>query len=293
MQIVPSASGTEDATLAPLPKTLLRTLTDAELGELKKTHRLSFESPKDVCFTCRKQGSFKTRLGDRTVVTCECNCLEQWMLGRLLLAAGIGDTYQRYSWHHVRTVPGPIVDMVQYYLEKLDDFFDSGVGMVLWSERTGTGKSLLAYLIIKEALARGYRARVTTFTEMIDHHTASWSDKAHRDWFLKEIQNVDFLAIDEFGKENPGRANIVDELADRVIRARIAHGRPTIITTNLNPSQGENVGKDFSRYQAGLLDLLTERSMAIEVTGLGYREQQQRDLLSDVGEGIRYPVVIR
>lgn len=293
MQLVPSASGTTDYTLAPLPKPLLRSLTEAELAELRKSTRLTFDLPKDKCLTCRKQGPFKTRLHDRSVVTCECNCREQWMLGRLLLAAGIGDTYQRYSWHHVRTVPDTIVDMIKHYLGKLDDFFDAGVGMILWSERTGTGKSLLAYLILKEALAQGYTARMTTLTEMLDHYTASWSDKAHRDWFLREIQNVDFLAIDEFGKENPNRGTVVDELVDRVIRARVAHGRPTILPTNLNPSLGMNVGKDFSRYQAGLLDLLTERSLMIEVVGLGYREQQQRDLMTDVREGIRYPVVVR
>lgn len=297
MQLVPSASGTADYALAPLPLVLRRTLTDAEMAQLRKTQDISFELPSKACSTCDKQGPFKTRLADRTVVTCECNCLEQWMLGRLLLDAGIGDTYQRYSWHHVRGVPETVLSDVECYLSNLDKFFRTGMGMILWSERTGTGKSLLAYLILKHALSQGYRGHFVTFTQLVNLHVSGWRDKDHREWFTRKIFNAQFLVVDDLGKENQNRTAVVDEFLDDLIRTRIAHGRPTIITTNLDPSASQeeegNVAKNFARYQRGVLDLLGERNMKIEVTGSGYREQVKLDVWNDSLEDIRYPVVIR
>lgn len=294
MQIVPSASGTPyEYTLAPLPDHLIGGLSNEESARLVKIHGAVPEPFTKTCHTCRREGFFKTRLADGTVVTCECRCRDQWLLGRHLLRAGIGDTYQRYSWQHVRGVPPEVAAQVADYVARFDDYYDNGVGLVLWSERTGTGKSLLTYLAIKEALAREYQVYFTSFTEMIDHHTASWSDKEHRAWFARHIQNIPVLGIDDIGKENPGRANVVDELLDRVIRSRIAHGRVTFLNSNLNPVHTGEPGKDFSRYQAGLLDLLAERSLVIEVTGPGYRSRKAQELVTDVREGIRYPVVIR
>jgi len=292
MEIVPSASGTENYTLAPLSDALKRTLSDSESQRLNKIHG-PIEPPTKNCKTCLLKGTFRTRLHDERIVTCECNCREQWMLSRQLLAAGIGDTYQRYSWHNVRGVGGGVMKEVLGYIDRLTAFISSGIGLLMWSEQTGTGKSLLAHLVLKEALAQGHKGYFTSFTEMVDHHTASWSDADHRAWFANRIQNTGVLVIDDLGKENPGRAGVVDELLDRVIRARVSHGRPTIITSNLNPANTSSVGKDFSRYQAGLLDLLSERSLVIELTGLGYRKTMAESLVTDVREGIRYPVVVR
>lgn len=304
MQVVPSASGAHPYMLAPLTKALTRTLSNEASDRLVKKHGMP-ESPAKACHTCRKKGFFWTRLGTHSVdevVECECNCREQWMLGRLFLEAGIGDTYQRYSWNHVRTVPTEIVDQVQDYIQNLEAFVSAGLGLMLYSERTGTGKSLLTYLVLKEAMAQGYKVYFTDFREMLDYHTEGWSNADTRAWFVKRLQNTDILAIDEIGKENPARLNVIVEILDKVIRTRIAHGRPTLITSNLAPYAAEgdtvatgyhNLDQDLSRYHAGLISLLAERTIQIEVSGVDHRRIMQKTLIEDARKGIRYPVVVR
>lgn len=294
MQIVPSASGT-GYELAPLNPALNRTLSDDEANRLRAAYGERWVPSKN-CMTCDKRGEFKTRLLDDSVVTCKCNCVEQWMLYKILLSSGIGDTYQRYSWNHVRTVPAEVRRTVQTYLDNMGNLQRNGVGMILWSERTGTGKTLLATLMLKEIIAQGTDGYFTSFRDMIDQHTAAWSNAESRAWFTRRIQNAGHLVIDDIGKENPGRINIVNELLDGTIRHRVAHSRPTTLTANLNPDpSGEalDAGKDFSRYQSGFLDLLNERSLKVEVTGAGFRDQVVDRLLMDSLEGIVYPVVIR
>lgn len=292
MQIIPSVSGIYPYQLAPLPDALsfpLKNHESEKLGPLPPP-------PSKECRTCHKEGSFKTRLRDETVVECECNCTEQWLLGRHLLNAGIGDAYQRYSWNHVRAVSEPVLAQVHEYIENMRGFVEAGAGLLLWSPRFGSGKSLLTYLVLKEALSQGISGYFTSFSQMTDHYTASWSSNDHKEWFTKKIQNVGMLGIDEIGKENAARSGVVNELLDKVVRDRVANARPTMIATNLNPDQPEGsteVGKDFSRYHAGLVDLLSECSMVIEVSGPSYREKKRELLMRDVRDGVRYPVVIR
>lgn len=294
MQIVPSASGT-GYELAPLSPALNRTLSDEEANRLRSAYGERWVPSKN-CLTCDKKGEFRTRLADDTVVTCKCNCIEQWMLYKLLLSSGIGDTYQRYSWNHVRTVPAHVRTSVQTYLDNLASLQRNGVGMILWSERTGTGKTLLATLLLKEVMAQGYDVYFTSFRDMIDQYTAAWSSSESRAWFTRRIQNAGHLVIDDIGKENRNRINVVDELFDGTIRHRVAHSRSTTLTSNLNPDptgEARDVDKDFSRYQSGVLDLLSERSLKVEVTGDGFRGKYLDRILADSLEDITYPVVIR
>lgn len=303
MELVPSASGTTQYTLAPLPTALMRSLTNEESARLNKLHGPT-DPPTKTCHTCRKEGVFNTRLKDGEIVTVECNCREQWMLARLLLESGIGDTYQRYSWNHVRAVPEAVIAEVRDYVANLSVYYDAGIGLMLFGERTGTGKSLLTYLVLKEALAQGHQVYFTDFREMLDYHTEGWSNADTRAWFVKRLQNTHFLALDEIGKENPARLDMITEILDRVIRVRIAHGRPTLISSNLAPysltdGEGEpakgyhNLKNDLTRYHNGLLSLLAERTIQIEVTGGDYRRTMTRELIADAKAGIRYPVVVR
>lgn len=292
MQIVPSASGAYEYTLAPLNSALNGTISNEEAARLNRLHG-SPESYSESCRTCSKKGFFKTRLHTGEIVTCECNCREQYMLSRVLLSAGIEDAYQRFSWNHVQTVPVDVLMQVADYIRHMDELANIGMGLVLWSERTGTGKSLLSCLVLKEALSRGIKGYFTSFIDMANHYTASWSDAAHKEWFIRRIKNTGMLVVDDVGKENPNRATVIDELFDLVIRARVASNRASILSSNLNPQHVGAADKDFSRYQAGLLDLLSESSTVIEVTGEGYRKKMGERRIADAREGIRYPVVIR
>lgn len=290
MQIVQEADGT--FRLASLPPALADGLINEDARRIEKIYNRPMEDPRKVCHTCDRKGTFQARFRD-DIVTVTCNCREQWILARRLLACGIGDAYQRYSWGHVTGVPKVALERVRLYMDNLSALLNDGLGMILWSPRTGTGKSLMSYLILKEALAQGYSGYFTSFADMVDHHMAGWSDPETRAWFTRTIEHADVLVIDELGKENPGRHHVVDELLDRVIRSRIAHNRATILPTNLEPQHGKSVGDDFTRYHQGLLDLLTEASIIVEVSGKSFRDRRRAQRVDDALKGIRYPVVVR
>lgn len=295
MEMIPSESGPWDYTLAPLPPTLMRRLTNEESRRVNKINPTDqITDPLTQCRTCLGKGEFPTRLLDDSVVLCKCSCMEQWMLSRILLESGIGDAYQRYGFNHLRGVSPQVMVQVVDYFNHLSGYLDAGIGMFLWSHSGGTGKSLILNLIIKQIVALGEQGYFATMTDFMEHHTASWSDEDHRKWFNGRVRFAKGLGLDDIGKENPNRVKVVDEALDAVVRGRINHALALFISSNLNPEHLGDLGKDFSRYQAGLLSLLNERTIVIEmVGGTDYRRTRRDELMRDAREGIRYPVVIR
>jgi DNA replication protein DnaC len=292
MQVVPSASGT-GYELAPLPDHLYVTLSNTVAARLADRYGPPIP-PRDHCETCDKKGVFRTRLRNGEVVECKCNCVEQWLLMRRFQAANLDRSHWRFSHNHVQTVPDDVWDRVTRYTADLPGKLRSGLGMVLWSDRRGTGKSMLTALILKEAIAQGLSAYYIRFVAMKDLNAAGWRDPAERDYFARMVENIDMLGLDDLGKEQVTEKSsaMVDELFDRVLRSRVANLRPVVLNSNLDPDS-EIVGQGFERYQHDVVELLSEGASVVHVGGTTYRPQARELRERDDAEGIVYPIVVR
>lgn len=149
-----------------------------------------------------------------------------------------------------------------------------------------TGKTLLSTLLLRRMVADGHDVFLTTFQKLIDHYTDGWRDKALATWFASRIRNVSVLGIDDLGRENKARLEVVEAMLDELIRARVAAGRPTIITTN------ESVASLRKTYRANVMSLLTESVIMHEFTGGDYRGSAMIDRQQEVRQGLSRPIVI-
>lgn len=291
MQVVPSASGTFDYALAPLPESLD---TPPDVERLNPLHTLP-PSWRDHCSTCSGDGYFKTRLKDDSVVTVECNCREQWILGRHMQASNIDDVYARMSWDRVRTVPEDVLALVREYVDDLSHYRRAGLGLTLWGDRRGTGKTMLTVLLLKEAMASGCSVYFTRFIDLITTYSRTWKNETTEAWFARSVERASVLGIDDIGKESvqtTKSAGMVDQLLDRMLRGRIANARTIIVSSNLNPAS-EKVGQGFDRYQRDVLELLSEANEPVEVGGVSYRRTSREQKIADVRDGVVYPLVVR
>lgn len=294
MEVVPSASGTGNHLLAPLAPALDDTLTPYETKMIERRYGAAV-SWRESCITCDGRKTFKTRLRDDEIVTVDCNCREQWMLHRWMLAAGIDLAYARLSVNHLRTVPAEVIDRVQGYINDLDAFTRLGLGLTLWSDRRGTGKTMLTVLILKAAMAAGKTVYFSRFYNLVELYGQSWKDAEVASWFTDRVEHSDLLGLDDVGKENAqsgASISMVDKLFDMVLRGRVASNRTVLMTSNLNPD-GVEVGKGFERYQQDVLELFSEVNDVIEVGGTSYRAEMRARKLSDAAHGVVYPLVIR
>jgi DNA replication protein DnaC len=252
-------------------------LSDPDFARLKATRPRLWTDPKKSCLTCLKRKGLQDsqtyrwyaddEAGRRTdeIVTYECNCQQQWLMHLWFLNAGIPLSYQRLGWDDVKAVPQHIVEQVMDYALQAASNIAAGRNLILWSKGPGTGKTLLLALLCKFLMANGFQAHFSQFNDVIDLFTSTWRDKDEKEYWTRRVRNVDVLAMDDMGKENKGRIDVVEDMVDRIIRSRVSDAAPTIITSNRSP---EEIQQGYGVYA---MSLLSESAHFIEVTGADYR----------------------
>lgn len=259
----------------------VRTLTDPEADRLKAMHP-GLKGP-DNCITC---GGTKTFEWPKGTVN-DCRCIVQYVLHRYFLHCGVGLRYQRLGWNDTDNINPAVQMKVLDYAENAEANVRAGLGLILRGEGKGTGKTLMACLLLKKLLAdHGIDGYFTQFNELLDDHTAGWRDEDQRAWFIKRVRNAGVLVIDDVGRENRNRGAVVEALFDSVIRARHDACKPTIITTNLS-AEDLRTG-----YSSNVTSLLSGVCDDIEVVGTDYRERARADLIAEVREGLSRPIVV-
>jgi DNA replication protein DnaC len=276
----------------PIPPPSCHPLSNPDFERLKASRPRLWASPKDSCLTCLKRDGRTYRwyadddAGRRTsdIVTYDCHCSHQWLMHLWFLNAGIPLNYQRLGWDDVKTVPQPVVDQVMSYALQAARNIAAGRNLILWSKTPGTGKTLLLALLSKFLMANGFQVHFSQFNEVIDLFTSSWRDKEEREQWTRRVRNVDVLAIDDWGKENKGRIEMVESMVDQIVRSRVADAAPTVFTTNLTPQEIQ------SGYGVYAMSLLTEAADFIEVTGADYRPARRELTRQEADLGLARPI---
>lgn len=276
--------------LDPNPPTIQPLLTpDSErLGQLYP----DLPQTPAKCKTCRGKGTFRWLGpdGEPTEYFCgsdpaDPTCVEQFLLHRSLLHAGIGLAYQRLAWTDATGVGNAALTEVFDYLDDSDHLINSGIGLFLTGS-PGTGKTMIASLLLKKLVAHGQRCFFTTFHTLLDYFTAGWTSTEEKAWFDKRVRNAGVLVIDDIGREHKGRIDVAVSTLDHVLRSRVASARPTIVTTNLALDELAEI------YTRNAASLLTEGAIPITFAGEDYRPTQQGNVVAEAKRGLTRPIVI-
>lgn len=256
-----------------------RYLPDAEAERLYRNHPQIGRSYASYCPTCDKTGSYRWR---GTVHACDCEY--QLQLHKHYLAAGIGVTYQRLDWDDYDG-PTKTLDSVTKFLDRREQFLKRGMGMY-FSGSYGTGKTMLANLVLKELVKDGLTCWATTFSQTVEMFTAGWGDKAEQAYFQQKFIGSQVLLLDDVGKEMTGtRLKLAETTFDAILRQRVQAGRATIITTNLTPVDLE------SSYGAAALSLVREKSLELVFDGTDYRPAANSREVTEVLKDETRPIV--
>lgn len=152
-----------------------------------------------------------------------------------LAQANIPPKYWDYELNQLDAANKHVEGKIQQYCSKFDLVLERGQGLFLVGGN-GTGKTLTACLILKEAIRAGYTARFTSLNEIVSMATDGTYDQAARNSFREEIMEVDFLVIDDITKtyKNLERqtSTYIDIQFDNVFRTRANFNLPVIITSN-------------------------------------------------------------
>jgi len=180
---------------------------------------------------------------------------------------------------------------VRFYMDNLLNAYRKGLGMVLYGFH-GTGKSMLAACVLKEALRLDKKVKMIEFNDMTSIIRRSKQDPEPMDELENQIETLDVLCIENFGVNqflrNPDEisrdkdASKEKELA-RFVRgpdymtreiARLLNNRrramlPNIITTYYNIEELMKSQDDEGRQ---LMSTITGHCEQIWIDGEDYRK---------------------
>lgn len=159
-----------------------------------------------------------------------------------------------------------VLERVITYSRNLHIARKKGISLLL-AGNNGTGKTLLGVSILKQAIRRGFTAQMTSLEGIIRVYTDGWTSIEDRKLFDQRIRNVDFLLIDDVGKEYKAKnSELTEVMFDNLIRYRVGRRKPFILTTNTDPESMLN------RYGNSLMSNLEGKAIKLKVVGFDYRK---------------------
>lgn len=161
--------------------------------------------------------------------------------------AGIPERFRgRCFENYVASTPAArhALDVAKGYAENFKENYDAG-RCLIFSGKTGTGKTHLANAIANQILGKGWSPFFVTVRHMVGSVKATWNKRSEKSEIqvIREYIGQDLLIIDEIGVQ-------FDSDAERMIIFDVINGRyeeqlPTIILSNypIDSTEGPSIRK--------------------------------------------------
>ena len=132
-----------------------------------------------------------------------------------------------------------VVEEVRTFVEDIDSRLDEGRGLWLMGD-TGTGKTTLAMLVSKAALAAGRTVAIYSLPKLLARIRRTYDAEAGEASYLElfeRLTSVDLLHVDDLGAEK--RSDWVLEQLYALVNERYEARRSILVTTNLDQARLE------------------------------------------------------
>lgn len=166
---------------------------------------------------------------------------------------------------------------VNYWLEKLDEMKERGMGLYFYSDKKGSGKTRMVASIANELIyEKGIQVKFCTSLQILNEIKASWEKK---DSGYSESRLLDFLCtaevliIDDFGTEQSDKPWI-NERFYHIINSRYIDRKITIFTSNNR--------LDKLQYDDRITNRIKERTFQIPFPEESIREKIARQNMSEL-----------
>jgi DNA replication protein DnaC len=167
-----------------------------------------------------------------------CGCREERLQRARTrgIASVIPAKYRGVSFDRppVTEIEPMVVRVVRAFTEDLDANLEAGKGLWLMGD-TGTGKTTLAMLISKAALAAGRPVAIYSLPKLLARIRRTYDAEPGQDSYLalfEQLTSVDLLHIDDLGAEK--RSDWVLEQLYALVNERYEAQRSILVTTNLD-----------------------------------------------------------
>lgn len=190
---------------------------------------------------------------------CTCKCFNEKWKAHTFATLNVKPTATLTFKDDTATKSPKLTRLYDTFKKYVEKFPHTNTNNFLFTGKTGCGKTYLATIIAGELTKKGFNSVFVTASEInqlfLKMHLAPYSERID---FLSALMSCDFLVIDDLGTENIYK-NVTTEYLLSLISERLAKGKHTIITTNL---EGDEI---MLRYNERLFSRITEKRFSAVV----------------------------
>ncbi len=212
--------------------------TDTEVEEYAQ------EARRLIIYNCEKCKGFDS----------ECKCQSRYELAVSAYRSCIPKDFWNIKKKDITHNKDIFKNIVLKYVKNLKTAMNNGYGLLFLGDN-GVGKTYFISYTLMRAIKKGRTVYYTTMPQLEYNLKRSWNDpkiSKRLNWYLTS----DFVAIDEFGKENVNsRDKYMSVQAERILKQRCDDSLPMLLATNaayedLNAIYGSTVGSVLiGKYQ--------------------------------------------
>lgn len=172
----------------------------------------------------------------------ECECRKKQIEESRLRFANIPATFKdmrlknfniaAYKDEKSKTTIRAACKYIKQYISCFEEEHQDGMGLYLYSDTKGSGKTRMAASIANELVDMGYQVKFSLSTEIIQEIKRTWDrdNDLSESKLLDQLQETDILVIDDFGTEQV--AGWINDKFYQIINNRYVDHRVTIFTSN-------------------------------------------------------------
>jgi len=182
-----------------------------------------------------------------------CDCRERQLAKARShgVASAIPAKYRGASFERppVTAIDPMVVRAVRTYCEDIDAMLDDGRGRMLIGD-VGTGKTTLAMIISKAAIAAGRTVAVYSLPKLLARIRGTYDSLPGQDsyeQFFQRLTSVDLLHLDDLGAEK--RSDWVLEQLYSLVNERYEQQRAIIVTANAHEDDDGDAGAVIDRLK--------------------------------------------
>lgn len=233
----------------------------------------------EFCHKCGGMG-FVLLEKDGLCYAKECDCYKERVLHNRLrfanLPAGFKDyTLQNfnagvYKMPESRNRIGIACRVIKTYLSEYEAMEEAGMGLYIYSETKGSGKTRMAASLANELIrAKGKQVKFATSPAILKEIRATWDNdsKYTENRLMDELVQTEILIIDDFGTEK-----VADWINDKfyyLLNERYINRKITMFTSNQSLKK--------LNYDERILNRLQERTYEVE-----FPEESVRETISEI-----------
>lgn len=231
--------------------------------------------------------------GQGTGRECSCGLRQRQIMNNRLSFACIPEAFKdvkienfnvnAYENENSRNKAATALNAIRYWLNDFGSMHERGMGLYLYSEAKGSGKTRMAASIANELMHEKHmQVKFATSLQILNEIKASWDARNKEECesertLLDHLAQAAILIIDDFGIEQA--KDWIVERFYQIINSRYVDKRITIFTSNAR--------LDMLRYDARITNRIKEMSFQIPFPEESVRDSIAKQNMNELVQGIK------